>query len=96
MEAVAWDLVQFIGMARRVARHESVSLASAPQQPYISAANGVHFQPNSEHFGSLESCLRHSATKAAITPASEKIEGFRDEVTSNAAANQLHLMLPHR
>eukprot|EP00731_Ephydatia_muelleri_P036629 Em0294g2a len=50
-----------------------------------------------EHFGSFKSCLRHSATKAAdpaVTPASDKIEGFSGEVTvrSNAAGfprNQL-------
>ena len=33
MEAVALDLVHLMGMARRVARRDSVSLASAPQQP---------------------------------------------------------------
>ncbi|KAL5506495.1 hypothetical protein EMCRGX_G008150 [Ephydatia muelleri] len=50
---------------------------------------GVHFQLNAEHFGSFESCLRHSATKAAdpaITPASDKIEGFSGEVIRSNAA----------
>ena len=50
----------------------------------------MHLQPNSEHFRSFISCLRHSATSAAdpaITPASDKIEGCSGEVTirSNAA-----------
>ena len=43
----------------------------------------MHFQLNSEHVRSFESCLRHSATNAAdpaVTPASDKIEGFSGEV----------------
>ena len=57
----------------------------------------MHFQPNSEHFGSFISCLRHSATLAAdpaVTSASDQIEGFSGEVMvrSNVAGfprNQL-------
>ena len=41
----------------------------------------MHFQPNSEHFGSFKTCLRHSAT------ASDKIEGFSGEVMVRSNAN---------
>eukprot|EP00731_Ephydatia_muelleri_P031072 Em0022g586a len=44
-----------------------------------------------EHFGSFKSCLRHSATKAAdpaVTPASDKIEGFSGEVTHGDPGDQ--------
>ena len=59
----------------------------------------MHFQPNLEHFEVFKSCLRHSATEAAdpaITPTSDKIEGFSGEITvrSNAAGfprNQLRI-----
>ena len=80
----AWDLLQFVRMALRMAMQEKALHASSPQAPYVSTAYGMHCQPSSEHFVSFCSCFLDSAAFAATpaeTPASETILGFSSEVT---------------
>ena len=59
------DLVHLMGMARRVAGRDSVSLASAPQQPYSSRdpllVVCISSSTRSTLGHAFESCLRHSA-----------------------------------
>ena len=80
----AWDLLQFVRMASRIAMQEKAMHASSPQAPYVSTASGMHCQPSSEHFVSFCSCFLDSAALAATlaeTPASETILGLSGEVT---------------
>ena len=77
-------------VARREARRDSDSMASAPQAPYTSTTMGTQTHPSSLHFPSLASCFLCSVALAATpaeSPASKKTLELSSDVTdmSNAA-----------